>query len=842
MKKIYILMIAVLLGGIAKGQWQNQATKPNAKNIINKTISEKIPQSHFYEQLKKPIASKSVSWNYDTIVAFDWLNNIKQRITQTFDGNGNVLTNITQNWDYNTWDNFTRYTYTYDNFSNKLTDLYEKWQNNAWVNYSKNTFTFDANGKKLTDLWEQWQNNAWVIYGKSTYTYNPNGNMLTKLHENWQNNAWQNGWKETYTYDANGHKLTELSQLWQINAWVNSYKYTWTYDANGNMLTKLHENWQNNAWVNNTRYTYTYDINGNMLTDLWEKWQNNVWLNSFKVIYTYDVNGNMLTKLYEDWQNNAWLNKYKDIYTYDVNGNMLTKLYEDWQNNAWVNNSRYTYTYDVNGNMLTYLKETWFNNAWLNNNKNIYTYDSFGNSITGKYEWWYNNWQLGNGSLDVLSSQQKLYSFSDAARYQAHFIYTNPNPQAAGTISGATAVCQGQTNVTYNVPTITNATSYIWTLPSGASGTSSTNTITVNYSTSAVSGYITVKGSNSFGTGDSSSLAITVNSLPVIAGNISGFSTVCAGQTSVTYTIPVMPNATSYIWTLPTGASGNSITNSITVNYGTSATSGNIAVKVSNACGIGDSSILAVTVNVLPDSAGIISGLTTVCQGQNSITYTTPAIANATSYVWTLSTGATGNSSTNTITVNYGYSAVSGNITVKGNNSCGDGISSSIPIIVKPIPTTPVITQTGNTLLSNMSTGNQWYNLTSGLINNATSQTYNPVQIGNYFAVVTQNGCSSDSSNIIFYDNTGINEKNLYSDGFKIYPNPVKENLIIEMIESNISQKTSISIYNIQGQLCRQILSNQSKIEIDIKDLSTGLYMVKVNNEKESFVSKFVME
>ena len=108
MKKIYILMIAVLIGSIAKGQWQNQPTKPNAQDIINKSLSGKLPQSHFPEQLKSQKASNSISWNYDTIVTFDANNNLKQRITQTFDGNGNVLTNKTENWQNNIWVNYSR--------------------------------------------------------------------------------------------------------------------------------------------------------------------------------------------------------------------------------------------------------------------------------------------------------------------------------------------------------------------------------------------------------------------------------------------------------------------------------------------------------------------------------------------------------------------------------------------------------------------------------------------------------------------------------------------------------------------------------------------------------------
>ena len=46
-------------------------------------------------------------------------------------------------------------------------------------------------------------------------------------------------------------------------------------------------------------------------------------------------------------------------------------------------------------------------------------------------------------------------------------VQTVPNP--AGAITGSAVVCQGQNNVTYNIPPIANASGYIWTLPLGAS-------------------------------------------------------------------------------------------------------------------------------------------------------------------------------------------------------------------------------------------------------------------------------------------------------------------------------------------------------------------------------------
>jgi len=86
------------------------------------------------------------------------------------------------------------------------------------------------------------------------------------------------------------------------------------------------------------------------------------------------------------------------------------------------------------------------------------------------------------------------------------------------------------------------------------------------------------------------------------------------------------------------------------------------------------------TCDIYPANAGLISGPTSVCQYQNSVIFSVPLIANATSYVWTLPSGATGTSDTNSISVDFGL--FSGNITVMGTNTCFDGVPSSLPITV----------------------------------------------------------------------------------------------------------------------------------------------------------------
>jgi hypothetical protein len=273
----------------------------------------------------------------------------------------------------------------------------------------------------------------------------------------------------------------------------------------------------------------------------------------------------------------------------------------------------------------------------------------------------------------------------------------NPLPASAGAITGAASICDGATGVTYSVPAISNATSYNWTVPGGAvimSG-STTNTITVNYIAGSLGGTVSVQGVNSCGSGVSSSINVTVNPYPGIAGIISGQSsiTTCPSTSGVTYSIPLVGNATSYNWTVPTGASivGGAGTNSITVNYSASAVSGNITVMPVNSCGNGTSSTLPITVNTLPDAAGIINGNSTlsVCPISNGIVYSLSPVFNADYYVWSLPAGATivSGDSTNSITVNFSNTASSGTISVYGENACGVGSTSTFDIIVTPVTT-----------------------------------------------------------------------------------------------------------------------------------------------------------
>lgn len=87
-------------------------------------------------------------------------------------------------------------------------------------------------------------------------------------------------------------------------------------------------------------------------------------------------------------------------------------------------------------------------------------------------------------------------------------------PANAGPISGPKQACQDQNNITLTVSPIARATSYIWTLPPGITGTSTSNSITISIGKSAASGIIAVKGRNTSGDGSPSFIDIVINAKP----------------------------------------------------------------------------------------------------------------------------------------------------------------------------------------------------------------------------------------------------------------------------------------------------------------------------------------
>jgi hypothetical protein len=168
----------------------------------------------------------------------------------------------------------------------------------------------------------------------------------------------------------------------------------------------------------------------------------------------------------------------------------------------------------------------------------------------------------------------------------------------------------------------------------------------------------------------------------------------------------------------------------------------------------------------LPVAAGTISGPSNVCIGMTPVEFTVPMIDDATSYVWTIPSGATGSSSTNSISLVFASGSASGNIIVNGHNANGDGAPSSLSVTVNTTPTAPSagdVTQptcsvsTGSVLLSGLPSSGTWT-----LTRNPDGITYEGAGAsaaisgllpGTYtFTVTNASSCISSSSTEVFID------------------------------------------------------------------------------------------
>jgi hypothetical protein len=74
------------------------------------------------------------------------------------------------------------------------------------------------------------------------------------------------------------------------------------------------------------------------------------------------------------------------------------------------------------------------------------------------------------------------------------------------------------------------------------------------------------------------------------------------------------------------------------------------------------------------------------------------------------------------------------------------------------------------------------------------------------------------------------------------YPNPVTDNLRITFPSAWQNKKVTIDLVNTNGQLVKRIMNNnagQTEM-LDVRDLSVGLYMVRVSNGSETAVQRIV--
>lgn len=305
---------------------------------------------------------------------------------------------------------------------------------------------------------------------------------------------------------------------------------------------------------------------------------------------------------------------------------------------------------------------------------------------------------------------------------QVIFTY-NAGIGTTGAITGPSSVCSNST-YNYSITSVSGATSYLWTVPTGAVVNSGQGTTNISVTFGGSSGSITVTPSGTCGTGNTSSLTVTVNAPPVV--NLGADVTQCGGTVSLNAQNP----GNVYVWS--TGAT----TQSITVS-----TSGTYSVTVTTPAGCTGTDVVNVTINPAPIVN--LGADITQCGGSATLDAQNPG----STYVWSNS------ATTQTISVSTSgtYS-----VTVTDVNGC-----TGTDVINVNINTAPVVnlgadvTQCGGSvLLDGQNPGSTYLWSTS-----ATTQTISVSASGTYSVTVTSpGGCTgTDVINITINPAPAVN-------------------------------------------------------------------------------------
>jgi len=422
--------------------------------------------------------------------------------------------------------------------------------------------------------------------------------------------------------------------------------------------------------------------------------------------------------------------------------------------------------------------------------------------------------------------------------------------------TGSNPTCDGTVVIFTATPTNGGTTpSYQWKVDGVAAGTNSATFTSTTLTNNQVVTCEMTSNANCVNTATvtSNSITITVGTTltPEVSIALTSGATICAG-TSATYTATPTNGGTtpSYQWQVDGVNAG---TNSATFTT-SSLTNGQIVtceMTSSSACASPSMATSpSITVTVTPSvlasvSVNLIVGSNPACAGTELTFTATPANSGTTPvYQWKVDGTNAGTSST-VFTTNAITNGQVVTCEMTSSAACASpavAVSTGTTMIINPLPATPTITQSGDTLISSAASGNQWYMGTPGaIIAGAVNQHYTVSQTNDYYVVVTGgNGCISIPSTTIHVEIVGVEDNDQLN--FNIYPNPNNGKFTIQMNDELIDN-ANFELFDAMGNLVySKVLTNTNKHDISLKNVAYGIYTVRITSSNNSTTQKLVIQ
>lgn len=169
-------------------------------------------------------------------------------------------------------------------------------------------------------------------------------------------------------------------------------------------------------------------------------------------------------------------------------------------------------------------------------------------------------------------------------------------PSTPGSITGTASPCASATGITYSVPTVTGATSYTWTLPTGWIITSGqgTNSIVVTSGNAGQNGNVSVVAVNACGTSAASTLPVSI-----VNPNATFTFTPAIATTNAAVTFNASIPGLTYNWAFQSASPASATGQSANATWSSAGTY-QVILTVTNGNGCTASSTQSITVSNCP--------------------------------------------------------------------------------------------------------------------------------------------------------------------------------------------------------------------------------------------------
>jgi PKD repeat protein len=517
---------------------------------------------------------------------------------------------------------------------------------------------------------------------------------------------------------------------------------------------------------------------------------------------------------------------------------------------------------------------------------------NFTDLSTGATSW---NWSFPGGTPETSTLQNPVVVYNTAGTYdvtlnafniagnqagtmsKAAYISVNSAPVSPTIPQGISGLCINPPDQTYTTNSVPNTTGYTWDLSPVSAGVLTNNgtSCVINWD-NAFTGIaqLKVRALNACGNSPwTPFLNITISTEPGQAAPPTGQASLCMNPGTTTYITTGAVNATEYSWDLAPADAGALYPNGTSLNIGWSATfTGTATLKVKGINGSCEgiwSSPLSIDVMAGPTAFNVTGGGAYCAAGGTGVLVGLSGSQSATNYTLYINNTATTNVVAGTgSAISFGNQLTTGNYTIVAstsagnctNNMTGTAIVSADPSVpsVPGAPAGPASVYSGSTPTTDYITQGGMYASTyswevtpaeagtmSGVTTTGTAL-WNPAFTGSASVKVKGvNTCGSSSFSTTFpvavvAGGLGLNENSL-SKLITIHPNPATT--MVTLIPT-AAMNADIRVFNSLGSemITLTNISLTGNYMLDISNLKTGVYFIRVNSQNLHQTLKLVVQ